>query len=153
MKIIYHCYGGAHSSVIAAAIHLNKLPANKRPLAEDILQCSYFDAAATEDRGAIYYLGKDEGGHDIYKMGCGQAGSIVEKFASGILKIYDKPSNDFYMANTLVCVNNLMRVGGFLSRSLKFISLGRPLVVKGTLKAYPSLVEFVLNVKKEIGVK
>ena len=23
--IIYHCYGGAHSSVVAAAIHLNKL--------------------------------------------------------------------------------------------------------------------------------
>jgi hypothetical protein len=31
MKIIYHCYGGTHSSVIAAAIHLGLLPEDRVP--------------------------------------------------------------------------------------------------------------------------
>ena len=31
LRIIYYCYGSAHSSVVAAAIHLAKLPSRRLP--------------------------------------------------------------------------------------------------------------------------
>ncbi|MFA6694423.1 MAG: DUF3189 family protein, partial [Bacillota bacterium] len=36
MIIVYHCYGGTHSSVTAAALHLKKLHQN--PTANDLLK-------------------------------------------------------------------------------------------------------------------
>lgn len=150
MKIIYHCFGGAHSSVIAAAIHLNQLSATQKPLPADILKCAYFDEVPTEKQGVIHYLGKDEKGNDIYNMGCGGAGAIMEKALPDILKIYGKDSQDLYMVNTLGCVNSLMRLGGYISRRLRLVNIGRPLVLKGSIMAYPSLLELVTKVKEDI---
>ena len=37
VKIIYSCYGGAHSSIIASAIHMGYLPTDRIPSVEEIL--------------------------------------------------------------------------------------------------------------------
>ena len=36
MIYIYNCYGGTHSSALAAAYHLKKLPANREPTDKEI---------------------------------------------------------------------------------------------------------------------
>ena len=153
MKIIYHCFGGAHSSVIAAAIHLNQLSTSEKPTPQDILKCAYFDEVPTEKQGVIHYLGKDEEGNDIYNMGCGGAGAIMERALPDILNIYGKSSNDLHMVDTLGCVNFSMRLGGYISRRLRMVNVGRPLVLKGSIMAYPSLVDLVAKVKKDIAQK
>jgi hypothetical protein len=150
MKIIYHCFGGAHSSVIAAAIHLNQLSASEKPTPQDILKCAYFDEVPTEKQGVIHYLGKDEEGNDIYNMGCGGAGAIMERALPDILKIYGESADDLYMVDTLGCVNFPMRLGGYISRRLGMVNVGRPLVLKGSITAYPALVDLVAEVKKDI---
>lgn len=153
MKVIYHCYGGAHSSVIAAAIHLEQLNTGEKPTPDDILKCAYFDEVPPEKQGVIHYLGKDEGGHDIFNVGLGSAGTIAEKAFPDLLEIYGQTSEDLYMVNTLGCVNFPMRLGGFISRRLKLVNLGRPLVLKGSIMAYPSLVNLVQKVKEDIARK
>ena len=153
MKIIYHCFGGAHSSVIAAAIHLNQLSATEKPQPQDILKCAYFDEVPTEKQGIIHYLGQDEKGNEIYNMGCGRAGAIMERALPGILKIYGESSDDLYMVDTLGCVNFPMRLGGYISRRLRLVNIGRPLVLKGSIMAYPSLVNLVAKVKQDIDQK
>ncbi len=150
MKIIYHCYGGAHSSVVAAAIHLNKLPKDSKPAPEEILSCAYFDEVPTEKHGLIHYLGRDENGHDVYNMGCGGGGKVIEKALPGILNIYGVSSEDLIMVDTLSCVNSLMRIGGFISRALKLTTIGRPIVVKGTIMAHPELLKMVEKVKSDL---
>ena len=51
MKVIYSCYGGAHSSPVAAAIHLGKLPEERVPDAEALLQLPRFDRVDSEKHG------------------------------------------------------------------------------------------------------
>ena len=43
MHIIYHCVGGAHSSVIASAIHLGMLPKTRVATNSEILSIPYYD--------------------------------------------------------------------------------------------------------------
>ena len=43
MKIIYSCYGGTHSSPIAAAIHLGRLPDDRIPSPEELMKTDYYD--------------------------------------------------------------------------------------------------------------
>ncbi|HHX77111.1 MAG TPA: DUF3189 family protein [Firmicutes bacterium] len=150
MKIIYHCYGGAHSSVVAAAVHLGELPQDKKPQGGDILKCAYFDEVPSVKIGIIHYLGKDNEGNEIYNMGVGNAGKIIEKVLPEILNIYGIDPGELYMINTLVCVNWMMRLGGFISRSLKLTRIGRPLVIRGTIAAFPAIVKLVEKSKKEI---
>jgi hypothetical protein len=153
MKIIYHCFGGAHSSVIAAAIHLNQLSASEKPEPQDILKCAYFDEVPTEKQGVIHYLGKDEKGNDVYNMGCGGAGAIMERALPDILKTYGVSADDLYMVDTLGCVNFPMRLGGYISRRLGVVNVGRPLVLKGSIMAYPALAKLVGKVKEDIAQK
>ena len=150
MKVIYHCYGGAHSSVIAAAIHLNQLNPAEKPSPDDILKCAYFDEVPPEKQGIIHYLGKDEGGHDVFNVGVGGGGAVVEKAFPDLLKIYGHSAEDLYMVDTLGCVNFPMRLGGFLSRRLGLVNLGRPLVLKGSIMAYPALAKLVGKVKEDV---
>ena len=150
MKVIYHCYGGAHSSVIAAAIHLNQMNPEEKPSPHDLLKCAYFDEVPQEKLGVIHFLGEDEEGHQIYNMGCGASGAIVERALPDILKIYGESAHDLYMVDTLKCVNSLMRLGGYISRRLKLVPLGRPLVLKGSIMAYPRLAGLVARVKEDL---
>ena len=43
MIIIYRCYGGTHSSVMAASIHLELLPGDRKPAGKELLALPYFD--------------------------------------------------------------------------------------------------------------
>ena len=61
MKIIYNCYGGAHSSVTAAAIHLQMLPETRKPSAAELLNLPYYDAQVGKDHGRIRFLGLTAG--------------------------------------------------------------------------------------------
>jgi hypothetical protein len=77
----------------------------------------------------------------------------MERALPDILNIYGKPSDDLHMVNTLGCVNFPMRLGGYLSRRLRLVNIGRPLVLKGSIMAYPALVKLVGKVKEDIAQK
>ena len=50
-------------------------------------------------------------------------------------------------------INLLMKIGGFSSRRLHLVSFGRPIVTRGTQKAYPNILKLVQFVKKEALVR
>lgn len=148
-KIIYHCYGGAHSSVTAAAIHLHKLKPHKTPTEDELMSLTLFDRQTKEGHGQLHFFGVDQWGNQVYSVGCRNVGSSVEtllKNVSGLLDIKD----ELVFVDTLHCVNINMRVGGYISRRLGLIKQGRPLVLRGTQEAYPALVELVCQVKQEV---
>ena len=57
MIIIYRCYGGTHSSVMAASIHLELLPGDRKPAGKELLALPYFDRQNGADFGKIFYMG------------------------------------------------------------------------------------------------
>lgn len=149
-KIIYHCYGGAHSSVVAAAIHLGTLKADKTPGERELMQLNLFDRQTKDGHGQLHFYGYDEKGRQVYSIGCRNAGAAVEAAltsVAGLLGVED----ELHFVDTLPCVNLEMRIGGYISRRLGLTRLGRPLVVRGTKKAYRRLVDLVLKTKQEVG--
>ncbi|HBL35289.1 MAG TPA: hypothetical protein DDZ55_00610, partial [Firmicutes bacterium] len=59
MKIIYHCYGRAHSSVVASQLHLGNLPMVGPVTKEAIMAIPEFDLAEAADWGEPYLVGRD----------------------------------------------------------------------------------------------
>lgn len=150
MKIVYSCYGGAHSSQVAAAIHLGKLPADRVPRPDELLSLPRFDKVSDDERGIIQFVGTDDAGHEVYVLGRGPAASAVEKaFISGY-QVAGGDVEQLLFVNALSTVNLAMRVGGYLSRRLKWIAVGRPLVILGTRLAFRALVRLVQETKERV---
>ncbi len=94
-------------------------------------------------------MGKDNHGNEVYICGCRSLGMQIEKTLHGVAKITNTSIDDIIFIDTLKGVSNLMRIGGFLSRKLKLVSIGRPLVLEGTINSFNKFVSMVDNVKKQ----
>jgi len=149
MKIIYSCYGGAHSSRVAAAIHLGTLPLDRKPHPGELLAVPRFDDVPHDEMGHLDHLGKDSFGHDVYVLGRGGAGEVAVRALVHGFELAGGTRSDLLFVDTLKAVNLPMRVGGFLSRRLGLVALGRPLVVYGTLRAYSHLTRLVRQTKEQ----
>lgn len=150
MKVIYSCYGGAHSSPVAAAIHLGKLPEASVPDSKALMQLPRFDRVGSEKHGLAELMGIDSQGHEVYVLGRGSAGKAVERaFFSGV-NLAESDASRFLLVDTLTCVNVPMRIGGYLSRRLGWTAVGRPIVLWGTRRAYSRLVRLVQQTKKRL---
>jgi len=146
MIIIYHCYGGAHSSVVMAAIHLGHLPMERVPSNSEIMAMPLYEKMEGEEHGSFFYCGRDEFGNDVYVLGRRALNIVVEP----VLKyLAAKFNNEIIVVNAVTYVNLTMKIGGFLSRKLKLIFLGRPLVLWGTRKAYNKFTAEIKKIKGE----
>jgi len=150
MKIFYHCFGGTHSSVTAAAIHLGLLPRDRLPTAEEIIAVPFFDRRDTRQQGCPNLMGKDERGDEIYVLGWPGRPQVIEAIFAGLAGVFSLPENSYKLVDVRSGVNLMMRMGGFLSRRLGLVALGRPLVARGTRRAYRTILELVLTVKDEL---
>lgn len=149
MIIIYHCYGGTHSSVMAASLHLELLPGDRKPAGKELLALPYFDRQSSADFGKIFYMGQDEKGHEIFIMGCKNAGYIVERALINFCKIKGINPDEIMIVDTVPCLNILMRVGGFISRSLHLETVGRLFLIPGCRIAFNKIVKVVNRVKNK----
>ncbi len=150
MKIIYCCYGGAHSSPIAAAIHLGYLSLRSYPTAEQLWELPYFDKTDGNDRGNTMFVGMDEDGHEIYICGRGREKKGIEQAIRSGIRLADGNEREVLFVNTLSAVNLWMRIGGYLSRQWKLTKIGRPIVIFGSQLAFPNLVQIVDETKKKV---
>ncbi len=142
MIIIYHCFGGSHSSVTAAALHLGILDCNHIPSAAELLKVPSFDKTTDADFGSIRFMGTDEAGNDIYVMGKKSFNNRYCALLMGVARILDS-ENKLLMVNCMEGVNWIMKIGGFASRRLGWTLLGRPVVSWGTGRAFARLVKIV----------
>lgn len=142
MKVIYHCFGGSHSSVTAAALHLGMLNKGKLPAPEDLMALPYYDKTNDNDFGSIRFMGSDEMGNDVYVMGKKSLGDRFSNILMGVAEILEQ-DDQLMVINCMHHVNWSMKLGGFTSRRMNLTCLGRPVVSWGTKKAFVHLVNLV----------
>ncbi|MGI6038556.1 MAG: DUF3189 family protein, partial [Limnochordia bacterium] len=113
MKIVYSCYGGAHSSPVAAAIHLGLLPPGEVPTATQLMKIPYYERVTAQLRGQLLFCGEDNFGHQVYVLGRGSASlEMMEKAILAGYRLGGGRKEDFIFIDTLPYVNSYMRLGG-----------------------------------------
>lgn len=142
MKVIYHCYGGSHSSVMAAALHLKLLDPTRLPNPLDMIHLPYFDKTQNSDFGRIRYMGTDDSGHDIYVLGKKNMGDRCSAMIMGVARLLGV-EHEVIAVNCMSRVNLLMMMGGFISRRLGWTAIGRPILFRGTRGAFRNIYNLV----------
>ncbi len=146
--VVYHCFGGAHTSVVAAAIHLGLLPA--RPCWQQVAAFPLFDRTPTADRGWPMYLGTDERGRRVYAMGRGRDGRGTALVLDGLLRALHLDGR-LVNHDTLACAGPLTKLGGYLSRRLGLVRPGRTLAAVGVTRDLPRLLRVVEQARRPPG--
>ncbi len=150
MKIVYHCYGGAHASPTAAAIHLGILPVDRRPTLKELLSVPNFDSIRFLEHGKLFRAGADIFGNEVYTMGRRNSTSLVVKLIKEFTRLNGGNPDEYYFVNCLQLLNPFMVTGGYSSRALGWVRFGRPIVAFGTILSFPILVKIVNRTIKEV---
>ncbi|KHD37776.1 hypothetical protein NL50_06250 [Clostridium acetobutylicum] len=150
MLVIYHDVGGAHSTAVAANIHINKLPIDRVPKKEELLKLKTFDKVDKGNMGHLIYIGEDEYKSKIYTIGRQYSANLVIPAIEDMYTILKKNNEELMIIDTKPTVNTLMKIGGFTSRRLHLVSIGRPIVTYGSLKAYMEIAGIVRGVKNNL---
>lgn len=149
MKIIYHCFGGSHSSVTTAALHLGLLAKDRLPTPQELMDLPYYDKTNNDDFGSIHYMGRDEKGNEIYILGKKSLGNRFSHLLMGVAEVLGK-EDQIMVVNVMDRVNTSMKVGGFTSRRIGIPFMGRPVVVQGTRQAFQAMVNLVEVIKVRV---
>lgn len=150
MIFIYNCYGGTHSSSLAAAIHLRRLSADRIPEKEEILRVQYFNTLKTKDMGKIIFRGTDEDGNKVFTLGRGSSKVLLPCLENLINLLHTECgfSDRIILSNTSPAVPLAMTLGGLFSRRLGIHFIGVPLLICGAKKSHPRIVEIVERTKQ-----
>lgn len=131
-------------------MYLRKLDEGRRPSLEELLSLNLFDRVEPRDFGRLIPVGRDEFGNDVYVLGCGRNREIVIRTLKGFSRLLGDNPDDFLLADVYPLINWVMRVGGFASRVLRLVALGRPVVAAGTLLAYPRLAGLARETRRRV---
>jgi len=150
MKLVYHCFGGAHTSITCASIHLNYLPCDKIPSEKEFSSIPFYDETESYRVGTALFMGKDEQGIDVYVWGMKGGKSLVIPSIRSYINQTNSKRNEILFVNALSNLHPLTSVGGIASRKLGLVSLGRAMTIKGIILKYPAFVELVTRVKENL---
>ncbi|MGD8401100.1 MAG: DUF3189 family protein [Bacillota bacterium] len=151
MKVVYHCYGGAHASPTAAALHLGLLPLDSRPRTQDFYRLiPYYDRITRGEHGKMIKMGVDTNGHEVFVLGRRNSASMVIRAIKEFSRLNGIDPQQYYFVDVVQLGNPFMVVGGFTSRGLGFVKLGRPLVSFGTGLSFAVLVRIVRRTLAEL---
>ena len=150
MKIIYYCFAGAHASVVAAAIHCGRLPAERVPTSEEFARLPYYDRTPPELVGRPYFMGPDEFGNSIYFIGFWSqrrqlADALTTFLASGGI-----PRSEYILQDAFPLINFSTKLGGLLSKRYRLTGFGRRITIWGLQRQYPQFVALVTDLKQRL---
>lgn len=150
MIFIYNCYGGTHSSSLASAVHLKKLPLDRIPTRDEILGTDHFNKLKYKDMGRIIYRGIDDEGNKVYSVGRGTSKVLIPCLKNLITILHDECgfNEKIIFSNMSPTVPPAMTMGGFFARGLGIDFIGVPLLVIGAKQAYKRVIEIVNHTKE-----
>lgn len=150
MKIVYHCYGGAHASPTAAAIHLGILPIDSWPSFQAIQKVPYFDRITSVEHGKLIKFGEDAHGNEVYILARRRYKILVIGLIREIARLSGKDPEELLFVDCVQLFNPFMVTGGFSSRGMGWVGFGRPLVTFGTLISYPFIAQIVKRTQEKL---
>lgn len=136
VEVIYCCYAGAHTSITAAALHVRLLAPKHQPTVSDILSLPYFDTTSQDQIGRVFKYGSDQRGNNIYVAALGPGRQATLAALKLMLLECGVTDDNSLIVNALSCVSLGVRVGGFISRRLGIVTLGRLMCARGIVNHF-----------------
>lgn len=145
MKVIYYSNTRLPVSQVAAAIHLNRLPPDRVPQIQSLIES--FASGETINDGVPVRLGQDESGNEIFVLHLGKAWSLGLQTMGFMLSAYFNPL-DWKFFNVGLTFKFPIRAWASVLNQLKLTKLEQKLVAREIQKKYLEITELVRKIKE-----
>lgn len=143
MKIIYYCHTGAHTALVAAAVHLGILPFDRTVSSKQLCALPFYNKIKIKQLGTPLYIGQDVQGNHVYSLGVGYEPEIPETAIKSFMETMNIPNN-YLLVSTLPAVNRYILTGSFISvTGMRW--LGQQLTTFGIRKNYNNITDIVVK--------
>lgn len=150
-KVLYHCFGATHSSVVAAAMHCGILRRAGGITTHEVEGVPGFDRRAGSDIGHAFFVGADEDGCEAFAIGFGGARGVLTRASVDLLERTTPVPRRLLLADTLTGVSPLVRLGGYLSRRCRLVWVGRKMAAYGIVASAAQLQGVVADARNAVG--
>lgn len=110
----------------------------------------YYDRITRGEHGKIIKIGTDSRGNEVCIMGRRNSPQAVISAIKEFSRLNGIDPEQYYFVNVVQLYNLLMVAGGFSSRAMGWVNLGRPLVSFGTRLSFGVLVRIVQKTLKDL---
>ncbi len=148
MIIVFQCYGGTHTSVVAASLYIGLIPRNRPPEYTTLLNLPHFDRVDDRMVGGLNHIGNDSKGNPVFALGSRGHGAQMRLLMGAFLCFCPMTVAGVYVIDCMHCLTLATRAGGFISRRLGMPFLGRLLLFLGLRRALPDLLWQVESFEK-----
>jgi len=149
LKVIYYGNIATYAAYTMAVIHLGIYDEGKLPCLEDILRQWELCFIHGLQKGNLIYMGLDDELREIYVIGCGRHGNMLEKIYNSLNVIYDL-KEDIYLIKADI---GEITAGFLISLCLQFPSMEpmiKKLFVSVYKRAYPLWCKKVRGEKEKL---
>ncbi len=150
MIIIYNCFGGTHTSIMASELHLNNLPNDRIPSTDELCNIEHFNKLDSKDFGRLIFHGIDEFDNEVYSIGRGRSKAVIPAM-EGLAKQLSRKHHSNEGLIFINCSSSVvfpLSIGGLFSRWLKIGIFGDPFVFSGSKASYPKIIKLVERTKE-----
>jgi len=149
LKVIYYGNSATHTAYAMAAIHIGNYEKGRLPCLEDILRQWELCFIYGFQKGNLIYMGLDDELREIYVIGCGTHGKMLNRIYNGFNTIYNiEESIHFIKAHIGEWVPRFLVVLSMQFPSLKPII--RHLFIIWYKKMYPLWFKIVQREKEKL---
>jgi Protein of unknown function (DUF3189). len=138
VRLFYYDNGGSYSSIIAAYIHLQKLPEDRIPSINEIVKILEEHPG---DFGVPNFVGNDLWNNQVYIIGFDSDSGLALQTIGHFLSKQDISFLKWHFVDTLDSTNLFIKTGGFISHIHS--KSGKYLAAIGIQKGYFQLVQLV----------
>lgn len=111
------------------------------------MQIPRFDLTPNSDIGKLFFMGKDDRGDAVYVVGLGAQHRGFRHIIDQYLCLLGLGPEEYRLVNCLPCVTCFTRIGGYFSRSLGLVWVGRRLAALGVRQSFWAYVRLVEKVR------
>lgn len=110
----------------------------------------YYDRITRGEHGKIIKIGTDHLGNDVCIMGRRSSPQPVIRAIKEFSRLNGIDPNQYYFVDCVQLYNLFMVAGGFSSRAMGWVNIGRPLVSFGTKLSFRILVRIVQKTLEDL---
>lgn len=148
MIIIFQCFGGTHTSIVAASLYTGRLSRQRAPQTRELIALPYYDRMDSSEMGKLHFIGPDKWDNPVFALGSGKWGAEIREILAAFLDLSGRKKQPVAVIDCLQTINSVTRIGGYISRCLGLTGIGRPLVNYGIQSGYRQLLHLVESFEK-----
>lgn len=146
MRVLYGCYTGVHTSLLAAAYHLGWFD-SKLSFRECRKKMNEYGSLTYKDIGKPLLWGLDEQKREVYTIGLAMERKIFSQAVHALFGIYNYTGQDYYFVDTSDYGGNLVALGSKVSGFRLLRPWGEALIEKSLDRNQHSIARLVQHTK------